>query len=92
MTDAGFISLLLALHDDTRSPLPVPRLEAEGDMSREDKRYQRVRVCCGLTGTPAPFDPFRLSEAPLAGYQLPHSIWTRRKSHSNRHHAIRSVL
>jgi hypothetical protein len=51
-------------------------------MSREDKRaYQRVRVCYGLTGTPTPLYPFRLSEAPAAGYQLPNSIWTQRKSH-----------
>ncbi|MDR2477361.1 MAG: hypothetical protein LBD18_06220 [Treponema sp.] len=100
LTDADFISLLLSLYDDTRSPVPVPRLEAEGDvrfpdygiievvnirargdMSREDKRaYQRVRVCYGLTGTPTSLYPFRLSEAPAAGYQLPNSIWTQRKS------------
>jgi hypothetical protein len=50
-------------------------------MSREDKRaYQRVRVCYGLTGTRTPLYPFRLSEAPAAGYQLPNSIWTQRKS------------
>ena len=101
LTDADFISLLLALHDNTRSGVPVPRLEAEGDvrfpdygiievvnirargdMSREDRRaYRGVRIYYGLTGTPTPLDPFRLIEAPIAGYQLPHSIWTQRKSH-----------
>ena len=32
-------------------------------------------------GRGRPFGPFRLSEAPVAGYQLPHSTWMRRHSH-----------
>ena len=101
LTDADMLTLLLKLHDDTKTPVGIPRLEAEGtiryvdsgiieivkirargDMNTEDKRaYAGVRIYYGLTGAPTPHDPFRLSEAPLAGYQLPHSTWTQRHSH-----------
>jgi hypothetical protein len=101
LTDGDIISLLLSLHDDTRTEVPVPRLEAEGDihfpdygiievtnirprgdMNAEDRRaYKGVRIYYGLTGNPTAADLFRLTEAPAAGYQLPHSTWTARKSH-----------
>jgi hypothetical protein len=51
-------------------------------MGAEYKRaYWGVRIYYGLTGTPTPQNLFRLSEAPSARYQLPHSIWSPRKSH-----------
>jgi hypothetical protein len=101
LTDAELVSLSLSPHDNTKTEVPAPRLEAEGDvrfpdygiievtnirargdMGAEDKRaYRGVRIYYGLTGTPTPQDLFRLSEAPAAGYQLPHSIWTQRKNH-----------
>jgi hypothetical protein len=48
LTDAGFISLLLSLYDDTRSPAPVPRLEAKGDTRFPDYgiiEAVNVRAC-----------------------------------------------
>ena len=76
----------LEAEGDVRFPdygiIEVTNIRARGDMGAEDKRaYRGVRIYYGLTGTPTPQDLFRLSEAPIAGYQLPHSIWTQRKSH-----------
>ena len=101
LTDADLVSLLLPLRDSARTEIPVPRLEAEGDLrfpdygiievvnirargdlGAEDKRaYKGARIYYGLTGNPTPADLFRLAEAPAAGYQLPHSTWTARRSH-----------
>jgi hypothetical protein len=35
----------------------------------------------GLTGTPSQQHPYRLSEAPESGFQLPYAVRTRRKRH-----------
>ncbi|MDR2516066.1 MAG: hypothetical protein LBC88_01645 [Spirochaetaceae bacterium] len=101
LTDAELVSLLLSPQDSTKTDIPAPRLEAEGDvrfpdygiievvnirargdMGAEDRRaYRGARIYYGLTGNPTPLDLFRLTEAPVAGYQLPHSTWTQRRNH-----------
>jgi hypothetical protein len=99
LAEPDFVILLLHPHDGTRSVIPAPDLEGEGDLkfpdysiievqnirargAVTDKRpYDAVKIYFGMTGTPTPQYPYRLSEAPESGFLLPYSARTRRKHH-----------
>ena len=46
-----------------------------------DKSKHGVRIHYGVVGTPDETDRFRLTNRPATGADLPHSVFTRRKSH-----------
>jgi len=47
-----------------------------------DKRADHgVRIYYGIIGTPSESDKFRITDRPLTGDDLPHSVFTRRKNH-----------
>ena len=46
-----------------------------------DKSKHGVRIHYGIVGTPDETDRFRLTNRPTTGADLPHSVFTRRKSH-----------
>jgi len=58
--------------------IEIRDIHPEGNRSEERVRYG-VRIYYGIMGTPGENKRFRLSERPLTGEDLPHSVFTRQR-------------
>jgi len=60
----------------------VEMREIRGVGTPLDKRADHgVRIYFGIVGTPSESDKFRISDRPKTGDDLPHSVFTRKKTH-----------
>ena len=68
------------LHFPAATIVEIRKIQPFGSTTREASDYG-VRIYYGVMGTPDEADRFRMSQRPQTGSDLPHSVFTRRKSH-----------